>query len=71
MYEGVGRQCYQAHHRHEDRNRQERPDLAETTGYVVRGHDYQVAGNVGREQSTKSEETDDIDRAGRRAQYRR
>jgi hypothetical protein len=37
----------------------------------VRGHDYQVAGDMGGEQPPKSEKADDIDRAGRRAQDKR
>ena len=64
----AGRQRHQAHHHHKDRNRQQRPDLTETTGDVVRSHDYHVPGDVGGKQSAKGEKTDDINRAGRRAQ---
>ena len=64
----AGRQRDQSHHRHEDRDREERSDLAETAGDVVRGHDDQVASDVGGKQPAKRKKADDINRAGRRAQ---
>jgi hypothetical protein len=67
----AGRQRHQAHHRHKDRNRQQRPDLTETTGHIMRSHDYHVPGDMGGEKSAKGEKADDIDCAGGSTQHGR
>ena len=45
----------------------ERADLAKTTGYIMRGHNYHVPGDVSGEQLAKSKKADNIDCACRRA----
>jgi hypothetical protein len=65
---GHGRHRDHAQHGDEDRDRQQRPDLAETAGDVVDGHDHDVAGDVSSEQPPERQKADDVHRAGRRAQ---